>query len=1201
MLPRSSATGRRLALPHYRPQTKSPIALNTVPLDLLSFFHGPLTRPISCLAALCLGAGPLLVQAQSAGVDKPDPATLARYDINKNGKLDADELRRKEAAAAARDEKVVEFSPFVVQVEKDDDFAAVASGDGTRLGLEIRDMPAAYMSITREFMDSLAITDLQGASSWATNSGVTVDPQGSDAFANVGGFLQRFRGITVAGGQQRDFFNNPGTMDSYSLERVDFGRGPNAALFNPGLLTGSSDNALTGVQSAQSKRARLDRPFETVRLRVGSWDYYRGEIDVNHPVNEKFAFRLNGVRFDREGWRTQEFEKVKGIALAATYRLAQKTEIRVSANNDTTRRNVPGLDVWDQISGWDGQTVFEGPVTNQQFSTTATPGALVSGGRTLTFNGEPQGVNRRSGVYYVYVPGAGQVMNFQNEAVTRRGDETTRTPIYANGTVYTRNGSTTALPYGNGGSQGTTPSILSTPDTNVDFRDAINLPADRFARAIANSNFRIPADNFAISTGEPLFTQWNKDANIAFTHQIGRDWFFEAGFDLNDTHNRHLNALTGGWARTALDLNRYTPDGASNPYFLQPYNDATLRETHRLISNRSVRLNLAHNRNLGKWGSYQFNLNMGRTDRDTDHYDRMYGLGLLPDPRMGSGSDEQVRFRFYWSNPDLSYSPTAVPASLFRRDFSTDNNTWTTSTQQVRPRWVPLNWQNFDEKVEYVALATAARFFDNKLVFVLSPRYDRYYNHTKMNPVFGDLPINWDGQPNRIYRPDAPADYTTLTYDSITGAKGLAATTRPRQNTINPVTGLPYVNNNGVQDRNPAYAAYRFRDDYNPPIVEGGKLSGSYGFVYHLRPWFSLLANYGTSYATPLPNNFQLGGEIVNPREGRGRDLAIRAEFFERRLAVKLSHFVNEEEFVRIDPPIKSPINGLLSRNSASDPTTDGRNQRGVSDIIGTDYQSQKTSGFELEIVGKITRNWRILANVGTNEVVTFDRYPLALDFLRGNSDLFVQVLQDAGGMLDTSQHPNGAPGVAVVNPAVTPAIASERTNAITDFNNIWTQAGVILNDRPLATENGLVVNLNTDYTIQSGLARGLRVGVAAQWKGDQFIGYRTGDTIVDSAGNVVLAYPEGATDDNRIFFKMPIDVSLTAAYRWKLKDRREIECSLVVRNVLDRDATFYAGSSEALRPTDGDMNSRTRTGVAGRLGGFQVPRNLLFTTTLRF
>jgi len=24
-------------------------------------------------------------------------------------------------------------------------------------------------------------------------------------------------------------------MDSYSLERVDFGRGPNAALFNPGL------------------------------------------------------------------------------------------------------------------------------------------------------------------------------------------------------------------------------------------------------------------------------------------------------------------------------------------------------------------------------------------------------------------------------------------------------------------------------------------------------------------------------------------------------------------------------------------------------------------------------------------------------------------------------------------------------------------------------------------------------------------------------------------------------------------------------------------------------------------------------------------------------------------------------------------------------------------------------------------------------
>lgn len=1193
----------RRSLPALTPTDTRIQAFHPIMNSPCSSFSAPLHsgRPFSWRPLfVSLFVAPVLLPAQVQPA-VADAAVLTRYDANKNGRLDADELKRKEAdeAALRSDVEAQVLSPFEVRTDKDDGFSAIAAGDGTRLGLDMRDMPASYLAITRDFMDALAITDLQGASSWATNSGVTVDPQGSDSFPNVGGFLQRFRGITVAGGQQRDFYNNPGTMDSYSLERIDFGRGPNAALFNPGLLTGSGENALAGAQSAQSKRARIGQSFETLRVRYGSWDYYRGEIDINRTITDKLAVRANGVMFDRNGWRRGEFEKVHGVAFGGTYRMAEKTEIRFSANSDTTRRNNPGLDVWDQISGWDGLTVFNGPITNLQLSGNATPGAALGNGRTLTFNGEPQGVSRRGGIYYVFVPGASMVMNRQNEGTTRRGDETNRTPLYGdNGAVFTRNGVTAAfppaagafLPIGNGGSQGTTASPTSNPDTNIDFREAINLPGSRFDRAIANSFFRLPGRDFAITTGTPLFTQWNKDANVAFTRQLGRSWFIEVGLDYNTTHNRHLPSLTGGWARTQIDLNQLNPDGTANPYYLQPYNDANLRQTHRYIQNKSFRANLAHNRDLGKWGSYQFSLNMGRTMRDTKHEDFFASMGLQADPRMAVGADDQLRYRFYWNNPDMSYDLATLPTTVFRRNFAADNNSWTTSTQTFTPKWVPLNWNMVEEKIDYIALATAARFLDNKLVFLFSPRFDRYYNHTRQNPIYGDLPADWNQQPSQIYKPDAPADFVSLTYDSITGTRGLAAATRPR------LAGV-----NGVAARNPAYANFRFRDDYSPPISQGDKITGSYGTVYHVLPGLSALANFGSSYVTPLPGNFELGGGIVKPREGKGMDLALRSELLQRRLALKLTYFSNAEQNVRIDPPIKGPINSLLSRNAATDATTDGRNLRGVGDIVGTDYQSQKTWGWEFEVTGKFTKNWRILANVATNQVQTFNRYPQALKFLNENSDLFVQVLQDAGGMLDTTQHPNGAPGVAVVNPAITAAIPSERTNAVTDFNNIWTQAGVILNDRPLKTEDGVVINLNTDYTFDRTILKGLRIGTAVQWKGDQFIGYRTGDTVVDSSGNLVLVNPAGASDDNRIFFKMPVEVIATAGYRWKFKNRREIEFSLVVRNVLGGNAVYYAGSSTALRPPDGDVTNRSRESVPGRLGGFQVPRSYLLTTTVRF
>jgi outer membrane receptor for ferric coprogen and ferric-rhodotorulic acid len=71
---------------------------------------------------------------------------------------------------ARADPETIELSPFVVNTDKDAGFAAASALTGGRLASDLRDTPAAYSVITREFIDALGITDLMQAAEWSTAS-----------------------------------------------------------------------------------------------------------------------------------------------------------------------------------------------------------------------------------------------------------------------------------------------------------------------------------------------------------------------------------------------------------------------------------------------------------------------------------------------------------------------------------------------------------------------------------------------------------------------------------------------------------------------------------------------------------------------------------------------------------------------------------------------------------------------------------------------------------------------------------------------------------------------------------------------------------------------------------------------------------------------------------------------------------------------
>src|SRR4051812_18615645 len=54
----------------------------------------------------------------------------------------------------------VMLSPFEVSTERDTGFVASSALAGGRLNLELKDVPAAYSVITRDFIDAIGITNL---------------------------------------------------------------------------------------------------------------------------------------------------------------------------------------------------------------------------------------------------------------------------------------------------------------------------------------------------------------------------------------------------------------------------------------------------------------------------------------------------------------------------------------------------------------------------------------------------------------------------------------------------------------------------------------------------------------------------------------------------------------------------------------------------------------------------------------------------------------------------------------------------------------------------------------------------------------------------------------------------------------------------------------------------------------------------------
>ena len=287
-------------------------------------------------------------------------AQLAKYDTNKNGVLDSAELAAMQAAEAAKNEGTIVLTPFQVSTDKDRGYAAGNTLSGGRADTPLKITSASISVMTREFLDDFAITDMNEAAAWTVGMNAPTGGEGGPFGGNR--FQADFRGA----GNGANYPARNGALeyfvaDSFNTERMEFSRGPNAALFG--------DAGPGGVQSSSSKQGRFNNRATSVSFRGDTYDGHRSTLDTNFGT-DRVALRFNALYQDTKSYQAGTSNKQRSASLAASYKISNNTQLRAEYNVSYEWNILYRKTYAEQASFWNGTTV------NNDNTTIANPGTF---------------------------------------------------------------------------------------------------------------------------------------------------------------------------------------------------------------------------------------------------------------------------------------------------------------------------------------------------------------------------------------------------------------------------------------------------------------------------------------------------------------------------------------------------------------------------------------------------------------------------------------------------------------------------------------------------------------------------------------------------------------------------------------------------------------------------------------------------------
>jgi outer membrane receptor protein involved in Fe transport len=561
---------------------------------------------VTAFAGTCL----LLTAAGLAQAPATDPLQLARYDTNRNGRLDPDEVAAMEAAqrtsatadAKKADETVV-LSPFEV-VSDGRGYYASSTMAGTRLNSKVEDLASSISVITKEQMTDFALLDINdvflyeaSTEGTGTYTEFSVDRNGSPVDNSLNpNNANRVRGVGPANISFGNFETSGRVpIDPINIDAVEISRGPNSTVFGLG-------NA-AGTVNMQPASANISRNRAQVGARFDDWGGWRTSLDVNRVLKQgKFAVRGSAVyqhdAFTRKPSGT-DTTRLNGMVRYHPFKYTSFTASHAYYHIEGQRPNM--TTPRDAITGW-----------RNAGSPTWDP---------VTFSAKINGVR---------VPGNFTATSLPPYFVNANFRANSTLFIDTNGSVgwwgpsRTTSGADPNVPNQN------VVLVSSTPDPIRAVQPLFAGDPPVNSKAIYDwSSINLAAMNRIYESTDTTHLQLEQ----IFFDTPRNMLALQAGYfrEYSDRRNRNLAGTAGSSGATGflyIDPNERMVDGSPNPFFLRPFvglynvkgmqENPSRRETYR--AQVAYRLDLRNEKNLLRWlgmqqlsGYGEFKDNRGRT------------------------------------------------------------------------------------------------------------------------------------------------------------------------------------------------------------------------------------------------------------------------------------------------------------------------------------------------------------------------------------------------------------------------------------------------------------------------------------------------------------------------------------------------------------------------------------------------------------
>ncbi len=642
--------------------------------------------PTAFLAVALLN--PLPIWAQGA---KPDAATLSKYDTNKNGVLDANEVAAMQAdqakagqipvstTAAASSSEIVTLNPFSVDASKDIGYYAENTLAGSRLKTNVGDLASSITVVTKQQLEdtgALNINDVflyeantEGAGTYTplvVNRGEAADTLGG--YDSSGGVTNantanRIRGLGAADTAQ----NNYPTLaripfDSYNTQSVEINRGPNSMLFGSG--------GASGIVNNSTAEAALNVKSTQVSTRFDNYGSYRVSLNTNVPLGRKVALYVAGLYDDTEYARKPSSNITRRQYAALTFQPWSSTKITADFEHFNNKAHTPNFVApLDEISnwlssgrpGWDpvAQTItfangtVTGPFLNSTQDPRFTPALAAQG---YTANGSAAYTTSSSAFYIpsftpethntflidngklvgAWFSSGGSGANTNGSAPIPAAASRTLQQWIAQNEVMMITTQATATP--------PAPSTGATGYTTFYERGITN-------RALYDyTKYNVAGSNYGETGNKTFHLELNQRLGNHLNLQLG--WFRQEATEWD-----HYGVGSGNQLeRVQVDPNTKLMDGTPNPYFGHPYTyDYQMITRYAPEKNNSLRALLAYDYDFTKregWTRYLGKHRLvGLASKQTDWVDN-YSFNLSydgGDPRFLPNQNPPIKNNFTFS------------------------------------------------------------------------------------------------------------------------------------------------------------------------------------------------------------------------------------------------------------------------------------------------------------------------------------------------------------------------------------------------------------------------------------------------------------------------------------------------------------------------------------------------------------------------